>query len=142
MGRYGRRVSRPTEAHTISVALAADPQEVYSYITDPRRLPTWAAGLAHAIEERDGQWVATNPSGEWIVEFVDANALGVADHRVTLPDGSSQLNPMRVVPNGDGAAVLFTVFRGEVAGDDEWRALIATITADLEALRGIFESAA
>ncbi|MEH3054536.1 MAG: SRPBCC family protein [Patulibacter minatonensis] len=126
----------PSDAHTISVTIPRPPGEVYAYVTDPRNLPAWAAGLATSVERRDGRWVVDSGEGEWTVEFVPENDLGVADHLVTLPDGRQQLNPMRVLPNGDGSEVTFTIFRAEIGDDhDEWAHLIATIRDDLLALR-------
>lgn len=42
------------------------------------------------------------------IRFAPANKFSVLDHVVTLPDGRSILNPMRVVPNDEGSEVLFT----------------------------------
>ncbi len=48
------------------------PGDVYSYVTDPRDLPTWAAGLAKSVEQRDGQWIVDSGTGEWAVgEWAD-----------------------------------------------------------------------
>lgn len=124
----------PTTAVTLSATLSTPPDEVYAYVIDPRNLPEWAAGLAKSVEQREGQWVVDSGAGEWIVEFAEHNGFRVADHLVTLPDGTKQLNPMRVLANGLGSEVLFTVFRGEVDSDEDWTALQATIQADLEAL--------
>ncbi len=131
---YGQRVPAPTPAVTLSATLQTPPDEVYAFIVDPRHLPLWAAGLAKSVEQRDGVWVVDSGAGEWTVEFAEHNAFLVADHVVTQPDGSKQLNPMRVLHNGLGSEVTFTVFRGEVATDDEWQALQATIQADLHAI--------
>lgn len=131
----------PTPAVTLSATLSTPPDEVYAFLIDPRNLPEWAAGLAKSVEERDGQWFVDSGEGEWIVEFADHNGFRVADHVVTQPDGSKQLNPMRVVPNGLGSEVLFTVFRGEVESDEQWAALQATIQADLDALGPALERA-
>ena len=130
-------MAEPTPSHTVGVTVAADPATVYDYLIDPRNLPAWATGLAKAVYYRDGQWVVDSGNGEWIVEYVERNALGVADHLVTQPDGSQQLNPMRVLPNGDGSEVLFTLFRAEALDDEHWQELIATITADLQTLRDL-----
>lgn len=124
-------------SHTVAVTVAADPAAVYDYLVDPRNLPAWAAGLAKSVEQRDGQWVVDSGNGEWIIEFAPRNTFGVADHVVTQPDGTQQLNPMRVLPNGDGAELLFTLFRAEVQDDDAWQALLEVIAADLQALADI-----
>ena len=46
-----------------------------------------------------------------IVAFAPSNDFGVLDHDVTLPDGETVRNPMRVISNGDGCDVVFTVRR-------------------------------
>ncbi|MBJ7473336.1 MAG: SRPBCC family protein [Solirubrobacteraceae bacterium] len=124
----------PTPAVTLSVTLDTPPDEVYAYIVDPRNLPVWAAGLAPSVELRGGAWCIDTPSGPWTIAFAEHNAFRVADHVVTQPDGTRQLNPMRVLPNGLGSEVTFTVFRGEVSTDEEWASLQHTIQADLDAL--------
>ncbi len=119
---------------TLSATLDTPPAEVYAFVIDPRNLPLWAGGLAQSVEQRDGEWILQTPSGEWTIEFAEHNAFLVADHVVTQPDGTKQLNPMRVLGNGLGSEVTFTVFRGEVSTDQEWATLQATIQADLDAL--------
>ncbi len=69
---------------------------VYEYVSDPHHLSEWASGLAHRPVERvDGQWVVDSPLGRVVVEFAAANDYGIADHVVTLPDGTGVQNPMR-----------------------------------------------
>jgi hypothetical protein len=133
-GGYGQGVPEPTSAVTLSVTLQTPPDEVYAFVIDPRNLPKWAGGLAQSVEQRDGEWILQTPSGPWTIEFAEHNAFRVADHVVTQPDGAKQLNPMRVLANGLGSEVMFTLFRGEVSTDEEWVALQATIQADLHAL--------
>lgn len=132
-------MSAPTPAVTLSATLATPPNEVYAFVADPLNLPKWAGGLAKSVEQRDDQWVVDRGDGEWIVEFAEHNAFLVADHVVTLPDGTKQLNPMRVLANGLGSEVTFTVFRGEVGSDEEWTQLQATIQADLDALATLLD---
>lgn len=139
--RYVRTVPAPTPAVTLSATLQTPPDEVYAFIIDPRNLPQWALGLAKSVEQRDGEWVVDSGQGEWTVEFAEHNGFRVADHLVTLPDGTKQLNPMRVLANGLGSEVQFTVFRGEVDTDEAWAALQATIQADLDALGPALERA-
>lgn len=118
----------------LSVVVRRPPGEVYAYAADPANLPQWAAGLATGITPRDdGTWVALSPMGEVVVAFTPSNGLGVLDHTVTLPDGSSTLNPLRVLPHPDGAEVVFTL-RADPDGDDA-----ALVRADLERLRLLLE---
>jgi hypothetical protein len=131
------RSSNPSLHLSTHVDRSAD--EVYAYVTDPARLPEWAAGLGSGIEERDGRWFATSPMGDVEVRFAPANPFGVADHDVTLPDGSVTTNPMRVIPDGTGCEVVFTLRRQPGTDDEAYAADAAAIRADLATLTELLE---
>ncbi len=113
---------------------------VYEYISDPTHLLEWAAGLAHAPVERvDDQWVVDSPLGRVVVEFAPANDFGITDHAVTLPDGTTVHNPMRVIPNADGCDVVFSVRRQRGMSDEDFAADVAAVRTDLDTLRSHLE---
>ncbi len=127
---------------TVNVATTIDrpASDVYDYIADPHNLSSWAAGLAHQeLELIDGEWVADSPMGRVVVVFAAPNELGVVDHDVTLPTGETVHNPMRVVPNGDGCDVVFTVHRQPGMSDADFAADVSAVTADLASLRELLE---
>src|SRR5438067_6494507 len=45
------------------------------------------------------------------VRFVRRNEFGVVDHDVILKSGTTVHNPIRILPNGRGTEVIFTLFR-------------------------------
>jgi hypothetical protein len=73
------------------------------------------------------------------VRLVARNDLGVLDHDVTLPGGEVVHNPMRVVPNGSGSEVSFTLFRRPGVTDEALAADAATIERDLATLKRLVE---
>ena len=127
------------ESRHVSVAIARPPDEVYAFAADPRNLPRWATGLSGAIEEVGGRWFAESPMGRVEVAFAARNAFGVLDHDVTFPTGETFHNPLRVVANGDGSEVVFTVYRREGTTRQAFEADAATVLADLRALASILE---
>lgn len=128
------------ESRPVGVVIEADAQAVYDYASNPAMLPQWARGLAESsLEEIDGRWFADSPLGRIEIAFAPRNDFGVLDHAVTLPDGSVTLNPMRVVPNGDGAEVMFIVRRRPGMSYDDWDRDCGAVADDLEALRILFE---
>ncbi|GAA2089652.1 SRPBCC family protein [Pseudolysinimonas kribbensis] len=129
------------EARHVSVSIDRPVAEVVRYAGDPRRLPEWAAGLAAGIRPDDdgASWVADSPMGEVVVRFAPGNDLGVLDHDVSLPDGTVVHNPFRVMPNGDGSEVVFTVFRRDGADAAAFDADAAAVEADLTRLRDILQ---
>jgi hypothetical protein len=128
-----------SESRHLSTHIARPAAEVYAFVTDPARLPEWAAGLGGSIERRDGRWVAESPMGQVEVRFAPQNQFGVADHDVTLPDGRTFANPMRVLADGSGCEVVFTLRRQPDMTDEAFEADATAIRTDLETLKQILE---
>src|SRR5512139_1683641 len=97
-------------AHTVSVGIAVSTDAVYAYASDPANLPAWAPGFVHSIESAGEYWTASTTLGDVRMRFAPANSLGVLDHQVELPTGTVH-NSMRVIPNGRGSEVLFTLMQ-------------------------------
>lgn len=129
----------PTEHVTVAIARPA--AAVYAYASDPAHLVAWAAGLTTAsLEQVDGHWVTDSPMGRITIDFAPPNAYGVLDHDVTMPTGETVYNPMRVIADGDGCEVVFTVRQRPGMSDAEFAADTAAVRADLETLRELMES--
>ena len=114
--------------------------EVYDYVRQPVNLAQWAAGLGSSIELIDGQWVAQSPLGPVVVEMAGPNPYGVVDHRVTLASGVSFYNPMRVIGDGDGCELVFTLRRQPGMSDADFDRDADAVAADLRTLKGLLES--
>jgi hypothetical protein len=128
-----------SESRHLSTHIARPAAEVYAFVTDPARLPEWAAGLGGKVEQRDGRWFADSPMGEVEVRFAPENPYGVADHDVTLPDGQVFSNPMRVLPDGEGCEVVFTLRRQPGMTDEAFRADADAIRTDLATLQRLMQ---
>jgi hypothetical protein len=127
------------DSESIRVRVARPAAQVHAWARDPRNLPAWAAGLAAGIEQRDGRWVADSPMGEVEVRFT-SGAPGVLDHDVVLPSGEVVTNPLRVLPDGAGCAVVFTLHRRPGMTDEEFAADAGAVRADLDRLRALLEA--
>jgi len=127
------------ESRHISIAIDRPAGEVYDYVRHPPNLPSWAAGLGGSVEHVDGQWVAESPMGRVVVAFAPDNQFGVLDHRVTLPSGLVVDNPMRVIADGAGCEVLFTVRRQPGMTDEEFERDADAVRADLGTLKRVLE---
>ena len=132
-----------TQTRFVSTAIARPWREVYAYAADPRHLAEWAAGLVDATVEaapdRPGTWLADSPMGRVEVTFAPENDFGVLDHVVRLPDGQEVHNPLRVVPLGEGAEVVFHVRRRAGMSDDDLDADADAVARDLGTLRRLLE---
>lgn len=127
-------------ARHISVSIHRAPQEVYDFAADPENLPKWATGLAGGIRKVKDEWVADSPLGKIKIRFAERNSFGVLDHDVILESGAQFHNPMRVVPNGSGSEVIFTLFRQPETSDEKFEEDARWVKKDLNALKRLLES--
>lgn len=127
------------EVRNITVSIHRPPQDVYAFITNGDNVPRWAAGLGTKVRRVDGEWLAEGPIGSVRVRFTPPNDLGVADHDVTLETGVSVHNPIRVVPNGTGSTVIFTLMRLPGVTAQQFNQDAKTVQKDLEMLKAILE---
>ncbi|MFJ4688778.1 SRPBCC family protein [Streptomyces sp. NPDC088789] len=134
----------PIDSDTLHLSTRIDRpvQDVYDYASVPSHLPEWAAGLGRTVEHRDGRWFADSPMGRVEVVFAPRNEFGVLDHDVTLPSGETVHNPVRVIADGAGCEVVFTLRRRPGMSDEEFRRDADTVTADLATLKELVERGA
>jgi hypothetical protein len=102
----------------ISERINRNPVEVYRYASNLDNLTSWAQGVTPDMQ----------------IGFAKNNYLGVLDHWVTI-NGETFYNPMRVIEDGTGSEVVFTL-RGtpDIDPADE-----AAIRADLATLKHVLE---
>jgi hypothetical protein len=128
------------EAKIVHTTIDRDWRDVYAFMAKPENMPRWASGLSSGLTRESDHWLAPGPLGNARVRFAPDNAFGVTDHLVTLGDGTEVHNALRVVSNGDGAEVMFTLLRQpgmsaeQFAGDAGW------VAKDLATLKSIMES--
>lgn len=129
-------------SRSIVVTIACPAAKAYEFVVTPENLPLWASGLGDGRRNLDGSWTSVMEIGEVTVIFAPKNALGICDHDVSLPDGTTFHNPMRVTPNGtDRCDVSFTLVRQPNVDDAAFEKDAATIAKDLETLKNILEAA-
>lgn len=125
----------------ISTYIHRTPEDVYTFASNPEKLPTWAAGLAKSEVRKDGDiWIAEAPFGKVKIRFAEANTFGVMDHDVELESGVAVHNPMRVVPNGNGSEFIFTLLRQPGMSDDQFVDDARAVAKDLLTLKALLES--
>ena len=127
------------EVRNISVSIGRAPKDVYAFAGNGENLPCWASGLGQTILNVGGEWIADGPLGRIKIRFAAPNDLGVLDHDVVLPSGATVHNPMRVVPNGDGSTVIFTLLRPPGVSAEKFTADAAWVEKDLAALKRLVE---
>jgi hypothetical protein len=130
------------EVRHVSVSIDRPSEVVYGFAAAPENLPRWAVGLGTSFRRKDdGSWVAEGgPVGTATVQFVDRNRLGVLDHDVTVPTGETIHNPIRVIPNGRGSEVVFTLFRRAGVSAAQFAQDAEAVKKDLTTLKRLLET--
>src|SRR3989337_1029201 len=108
------------ESRTLSVTIACSPRKVYEFVSNPENLPRWAAGLGKSVRKSGAGWIVDTPQGSVKIRFAEKNDFGVLDHYVKLSSGVEVYVPMRVVPNGSGSEVIFTLFKMPDMTDEQF----------------------
>lgn len=129
------------EARAVSVSIERDWRTVYAFAQVPENFPRWASGLAQGLQCQGETWRGMGPDGPIAIRFTPPNPYGVLDHQVTTPAGETIQCPLRVVANGDGAEVTFTLFRRTGVDQAAFEADAAWVARDLAALKALLEQA-
>jgi hypothetical protein len=128
------------ESRTLNVRIACVPQKVADFVSDPRNLPRWASAFCKSVRPDGDNWIVETPNGPVGLRFVARNAFGVLDHYVTPVPGVEIYVPMRVIANGDGSEVLFTLFRLPGMSEQDFERDAGMVERDLSELKRVLET--
>ncbi|WP_246013486.1 SRPBCC family protein [Pigmentiphaga humi] len=124
----------------LSVSIERSLDEVYDFMAQPESFSRWASGLGKPLGNEGGVWRFEGEVGPVRIRFTERNAYGVLDHYVELADGSEVYVPMRVISNGAGAEVQFTLFRVTGMSEERFVADGEWVMRDLGRLREVLEA--
>jgi hypothetical protein len=124
----------------ISVGIERPYVDVYAFLAEPANFPRWAEGLGQSFKHLEGAyWIAETPLGRMRLRFTRPNAFGILDHALLPESGPEMNNPMRVIANGNGSEVVFTLFQRPGMSDEEFARDAAWVQKDLAALKALLE---
>ncbi len=126
-------------SRTLSVSINCPPSKVYDFVSNPKNLPKWATGLCKSIGKSNNDWIVETPQGPMKIRFIEKNDFGVLDHYVTVAPGVEVYVPMRVLPNGSGSVVIFTLFRLPDMSDEKYAEDAGWVERDLKTLKKVLE---
>ena len=127
------------ESRTITVRIDRPFDRVYGFLVDPANWNQWAFGLGKNLRQSSSGWVADSGGGTANVRFTPRNSFGVVDHTVTRPNGDRVYVPMRLIVNGGGCELLFTLFREPNMSDAQFASDANFVQRDLDGLKGLME---
>ncbi len=129
---------------TVTATIDAPYHEVADYLTDPARAHEWGNEFfAGPLRRADGdEWVAPVPMMGGDVRYrqeVDV-ARGILDIFLAPPGGEfGPPLPVRLLRNGDGIDVLWTLTRFPDTPDESWLQMIESMERELQHLKRRFE---
>ena len=128
------------QSRNLSVQIGRNPRDVYNFTSVPENFPRWASGLGKSLKRKNGEWIAETPQGPIKVRFTERNEFGILDHYVIPESGAEIYIPMRVIPNGSGSELIFTLFRLSDVSDEKFAADAEWVMRDLTALKNLLEA--
>ena len=127
-------------SRNLSISINRDAGDVYNFVCVPENFRLWASGLGRSLKKVNGEWVAETPEGPVKIRFSECNELGVLDHWVSPKPGVQIYIPMRVISNGSGSELIFTLFRLAGMSDEQFSADAEWVMRDLTSLKNLLES--
>jgi hypothetical protein len=125
---------------TLSVTNKAKPEKAYDFVSNGANLPKWATTFCLSAEPSDDGWRVQTPQGPVTVRLAERNSHGILDHTVIPASGETVYVPMRVVPNGTGSEVLFTLFHLTFMSPERLANDLALVRKDLDTLKAVMEN--
>lgn len=126
------------KAETINITINCDWRQVYDFVSDLNNFPKWAKTFCQSIKKIEAPWYEIDtPQGPTQIRITTRNEYGVADHYIISPKGDEVYVPMRVIPNGAGCELLFTLFQRPGMTDEMFKSDRALVLKDLETLKEV-----
>ena len=123
----------------ISVSINKPARDVYQFAANPENFPKWVQ-FVKSIARNNESWIAETDLGTIKMKFAPQNEFGIIDHHVTLDNGNTIYNPMRVIANNKGCEFIFTLFWLPGPSETEFNEDAKAVTNDLHKLKEIMET--
>ncbi len=107
---------------TLTASLQRDPQAAFEWISDPANLPAWAAMVG-------------SPGGPLRVRFIREDRARVVDILVQVSEGVELTHAIRLVANGEGSEIVWTLVKPEGLSDSAFQDQLRWAANALNVLR-------
>ena len=127
------------KSKTLTISINCSPKKVYEFVSNLENMPKWAKTFCRSIKKSNGEWIIETPQGPMGIRIAPKNEFGVLDHTVIPASGTEVFVPMRVVPNGNGSEVVFTLFQQPGMSDENFARDQRMVEQDLATLKQVME---
>ena len=122
-----------------SVDIQASAEKAFAFLANPMNWPEYAiVNLRSVRPGQDGWFNAVTKFGEGALKVNAVKELGVFDHVWKDPQATWQVYS-RVVPNGEGATVMMTLFQPAVMSDPQFDEAMKQMEIEMQKLKEILE---
>jgi hypothetical protein len=122
-----------------SVDIQAGPEKAFAFLSNPMNWPGYAVvNLRSVSPGQDGWFHAITKFGEGALKVNAVKELGAFDHVWKDPQATWRVYS-RVVPNGEGATVMMTLFQPAVMSDQQFDEAMKAIDTEMKKLKEILE---
>lgn len=128
------------KSQTITVYIAAPASRVYAFVSKEENMPRWVPSFFHSVSREGDKWIVDSPLGKAELALAEQNPFGVLDHVIRLPSGEEFFNPMRVIVNGVGSELMFTLFQTAGMSDEDFVRDADLVRSDMNVLRRLMEN--
>lgn len=136
----GSTMTSLSRSRTLTVSIDCPPERVHAFASNPENFPKWASSFVKSVKRVGTEWVAETTEGPVGIRFVPENEFGVLDHVATPAPGVEIRVPMRVVPNGSGSEVVFTLYQQPGMSDERFDRDTGMVERDLRTLKRLLET--
>lgn len=127
-------------AKNISISINKPADKVIEFASNPEHFPVWVKFIQSIKKKTENTWMAETDLGSIQIDFTPKNNFGIIDHWVTIPDGSTVYNPLRVLVNGTGSELVFTLFWMPYRTEEEFNEDATFVKADLRKIKALLEN--
>ena len=127
------------KSKTLTSSINCNHKKVYEFVSNLENMSKWAKTFCRSIKESDDKWVIETPQGPMGIRIAPKNDFGILDRTVIPAPGMEVFVQMRVVPNGSGSEVIFTLFQQPNMSDENFARDQGMVEQDLATLKSVME---
>ncbi|MEI8175417.1 MAG: SRPBCC family protein [Candidatus Omnitrophota bacterium] len=126
-------------SRTLTITIDSPAARVYDFIRNPGNIPLWATTFCRAVKKTRGAWIIETAQGPLKLRIAKKNRYGILDHYISQASAAEVFVPLRVMPNGKGSEVVFTLFQRPGMTDKDLRKDAGLVRKDLLTLKRVME---